>query len=94
MNADFVPNLVFTAVTGLTAFGLGASMAFRRSDLEAIGGFAGIPRPSGRGLHDGGQDRALGRRVMLAPYFVDMEVDLENFRQWWDHSSIGIRTPG
>ena len=85
MNADFVPNLVFTAVMGLVTFGLGASMCFRRADLEAIGGFAAFRDHLAEDYIMATKIEALGRRVVLAPYFVDMEVDLKNFRQWWDH---------
>jgi ceramide glucosyltransferase len=85
MNADFVPNLVFTAVTGLVTFGLGASMCFRRSELEAIGGFPAFRDHLAEDYMMAARIAQLGRRVVLAPYFVDMEVDLKNFRQWWDH---------
>ena len=85
MNADFVPNLVFTAVVGLMTFGLGASMCFRRADLEAIGGFAAFRDHLAEDYIMAAKIEKLGRRVVLAPYFVDMEVDLKSFRQWWDH---------
>ncbi|HUO94125.1 MAG TPA: bacteriohopanetetrol glucosamine biosynthesis glycosyltransferase HpnI [Rhizomicrobium sp.] len=85
MNADFVPNLVFTAVLGLMTFGLGASMCFRRSDLEAIGGFTAFGDHLAEDYVMAARIEALGRRVVLAPYIVDMEVDLKNFAQWWDH---------
>jgi ceramide glucosyltransferase len=85
MNADFVPNLVFTAVMGLMTFGLGASMCFRRADLEAIGGFAAFRDHLAEDYIMAQKIEALGRRVVLAPYFVDIEVDLKSFRRWWDH---------
>jgi ceramide glucosyltransferase len=85
MNADFVPNLVFTAVMGLMSFGLGASMCFRRADLEAIGGFAAFRDHLAEDYIMAAKIEALGRRVVLAPYFVDIEVDLKSFRRWWDH---------
>ena len=85
MNADFVPNLVFTAVLGLMTFGLGASMCFRRADLEAIGGFAAFRDHLAEDYIMASKIEKLGRRVVLAPYFVDMEIDLKNFRGWWDH---------
>lgn len=85
MNADFIPNLVFTAVMGLMTFGLGASMCFRRADLEAIGGFAAFRDHLAEDYIMAAKIEALGRRVVLAPYFVDIEVDLKSFRRWWDH---------
>ena len=85
MNADFVPNLVFTSVLGLMTFGLGASMCFRRADLEAIGGFAAFGDHLAEDYVMAARIEGLGRRVVLAPYIVDMEVDLKGFAQWWDH---------
>lgn len=85
MNADFVPNLIFTSISGIVTFGLGASMCFRRADLEAIGGFAAFRDHLAEDCLMAERIEALGRRVVLAPYFVDMEVDLHGFRQWWTH---------
>jgi ceramide glucosyltransferase len=85
MNADFVPNLIFSSVAGIVSCGLGASMCFRRSDLEAIGGFAAFRDFLAEDAHIAAGIERLGRRAVLAPYFVDMEVDLKSFSQWWGH---------
>ncbi len=85
MNADFVPNLIFASAMRLTAFGLGASMAFRRRDLEAIGGFAAFRDHLAEDSQMALRIEALGRRVTLVPYFVDMEVDLRGLADWWRH---------
>jgi ceramide glucosyltransferase len=85
MNADFVPNLIFASVAGLLTFGLGASMCFRRADLEAIGGFAAFREQLAEDYVMAERIEGLGRRVELAPYFVDMEVDLDSPAQWWEH---------
>jgi ceramide glucosyltransferase len=85
MNADFVPNLIFASVAGIVSFGLGASMCFRRRDIDAIGGFATFREHLAEDSHIAARIEALGRRAVLAPYFVDMEVDLDSFSQWWGH---------
>lgn len=85
MNADFVPNLIFASVAGIVTFGLGASMCFRRRDLEAIGGFAAFRDYLAEDNLIAARIEKLGRRVVVAPYFVDMEVDLESFADWWGH---------
>ncbi len=85
MNADFVPSLIFSSVTGIVTFGLGASMCFYRRDLDAIGGFAAFRDHLAEDSLMAERIEALGRRVVLAPYFVDMEVDLQGFGQWWRH---------
>jgi ceramide glucosyltransferase len=85
MNADFVPNLIFASVAGIVTFGLGASLCLRRKDLQAIGGFAAFREFLAEDSHIAARIEALGRRVLLAPYLVDMEVDLASFSQWWGH---------
>jgi ceramide glucosyltransferase len=85
MNADFVPHLMFVSVAGVVSFGLGASMCFRRNDLEAIGGFAAFRDYLAEDSLITARIEELGRRIVLAPYFVDMEVDLGSFSQWWGH---------
>src|SRR3974390_217512 len=74
MNADFVPNLIFASEAQLAAFGCGASMGFRRKDLEAIGGFAAFRDLLAEDSHIALRIQKLGRRVVVVPYFVDMEV--------------------
>lgn len=85
MNADFVPNLIFASLTRLTSFGLGASMCFRRKDLEAIGGFAAFRDLLAEDARIALGIERLGRRVLIAPYFVDMEVELQSVSDWWSH---------
>jgi len=85
MNADFVPNLIFASLARLVTFGLGASMCFRRADLDAIGGFAAFRDHLAEDSHMAARIAARGKRVVLAPYFVDMQVDLKSFAQWWSH---------
>jgi ceramide glucosyltransferase len=85
MNADFVPNLIFASVAGLVSFGLGASMCLRRSDLDAIGGFAAFRDFLAEDSLITARIEARGRRIALAPYLVEMEVDLDSFEQWWGH---------
>ena len=85
MNADFAVNLIFASVTGIVSPGIGASMCFRRSDLKAIGGFEAFREHLAEDWHMAARIKALGRRVVLAPYLVDMEVDLKTVSQWWSH---------
>ena len=85
MNADFVPNLILASTARLTAFGLGASMCFRRKDLEAVGGFGAFREVLAEDARIALAIEKLGRRVLVAPYFVDMEVELKSFSDWWGH---------
>jgi ceramide glucosyltransferase len=85
LNADFTANLIFATVTGASDFCLGSSTAFRRRDLDAIGGFAPLGVHLNEDFEMGRRLRALGRRGVTIPYFVDTMVDLSSFRQWWAH---------
>jgi ceramide glucosyltransferase len=84
-NADFVPNLVFAHVTGVTRFLLGASTAIRRATLDAIGGLGGLSDYLVEDYEMGRRVLAAGRRIAMAPVFVDTVVDLRDARQWWLH---------
>ncbi|MGE4064363.1 MAG: glycosyltransferase [Rhodospirillaceae bacterium] len=85
LNADFVPSLVFSAVTGAAEFCIGATVAFRKSDLIAIGGMADL----GNYLVE---DHELGRRLLhlgksrvLLPHMIEIVADYPTFRSWWQH---------
>ncbi len=60
-------------------------MCFYRRDLDAIGGFGAFRDHLAEDSLMAARIEALGRRIVLAPYFVDMEVDLRSFGQWWRH---------
>lgn len=85
LNADFTANLIFASVTGASDFCLGSSTAFRRADLEAIGGFEPLGAHLNEDFEMGRRIRALDRRAVTVPYFIDTMVDLKSFRQWWAH---------
>ena len=39
---DFAPSALVAPLVGVNEFGLGSTLAFRKNDLEAIGGFEAI----------------------------------------------------
>ncbi|MBK6660800.1 MAG: glycosyltransferase [Proteobacteria bacterium] len=85
INADFMPSVVFTYMTRAAIFCLGASIAFRRSDLEAVGGMAAFAdylvedHELGRRLHERGLD------VRLLPLTIDLTPDYADLGAWWRH---------
>ena len=85
INADFMPSVIFTYMTRAAIFCLGASIAFRRSDLEAVGGMAAFAdylvedHELGRRLHERGLD------VRLVPITVDLAPDYASLAAWWRH---------
>ena len=85
INADFMPSVIFTYMTRVAIFCLGASIAFRRTDLEAVGGMAAFAdylvedHELGRRLHERGLD------VQLVPMTIDLAPDYASFGAWWRH---------
>ncbi len=85
LNAEFLPNVVFAAVTGASGFCLGASTALRRSMLKEIGGLESLADYLVEDYEMGRRILQAGRRMVILPYCVEMMVDLRTPRQWWDH---------
>jgi ceramide glucosyltransferase len=85
LNADFVPNLVFAYLSGASQFVLGASTALTTSVLQEIGGLAALSDYLVEDFEMGRRILATGKRVAIAPYFVETMVDLKSPRQWWTH---------
>lgn len=85
INADFMPSVIFTYMTHAATFCLGASIAFRRSDLEAVGGMGAFAdylvedHELGRRLHERGLD------VRLVPMTIDLTPDYASLAAWWRH---------
>lgn len=85
LNADFVPSLVFSAVTGAADFCIGATVAFRKSDLEKIGGMADLGNYLVEDYELGRRLLKLGKRMVLLPHTIEILADYSTFRGWWNH---------
>jgi ceramide glucosyltransferase len=85
LNADLMISMVFAHVSGASKFCLGASMALRRSTLEAIGGLQSLADYLVEDYEIGRRILNSGREVIILPYFVDTMVDLKRPSQWWSH---------
>lgn len=86
INADFVPSLLFSYWTGASLFCLGASVAFRREDLERVGGMAALGDYLVEDYELGRRLAELGkRRMVLVPHVVDILVGFSDFPTWWRH---------
>ena len=85
LNADFVPALIFSYVTGASNFLIGATVAFRRTDLEATGGMAALGDYLVEDYEMGKRLVKLGKRMVLVPHIVDLVADYPQFNAWWHH---------
>jgi ceramide glucosyltransferase len=84
-NADFVPQLLFSWWSKAAPFCLGASMALRRRDLEAVGGMKAMAAYLVEDYEMGRRILALGRRWEMIPEIVDMRISLPRFADYWSH---------
>jgi ceramide glucosyltransferase len=84
-NAEFIPSTVFAYMTGASGLCLGASVALRRTTLEAVGGLASLADYLVEDYELGRRILERGQGIVLLPYFVDLTVDLDSARSWWRH---------
>lgn len=84
-NADFVPQILFTEWMGAADYCLGASLAYRRSDLAKVGGLEAVADYMVEDYEIGRRLLSLGKRRVLIPHMVDMRASLPTFAAWWSH---------
>lgn len=86
IGTDFVPGVLSARVIehGLH-FGLGSTLAFRRFDLQAIGGFEAMLDYLADDYELGNRIAALGKRVELSEVVVDTFLPAYSLREYFDH---------
>ncbi|MBI1740830.1 MAG: bacteriohopanetetrol glucosamine biosynthesis glycosyltransferase HpnI [Acidobacteriales bacterium] len=86
ISTDFVPGVLSARLIekGLH-FGLGSTLAFRRADLQAIGGFEAMVDYLADDYELGNRIAALGKRVELSDVVVDTFLPAYSPRQFFDH---------
>jgi ceramide glucosyltransferase len=90
---DFVPGVLTARFleNGLH-FGLGSTLAFRRDDLAAIGGFESILDYLADDYELGRRIAATGKRVELSPATVTTFLPAYTLSQFWQHQLRWSRT--
>ena len=86
IGTDFVPGVLSARLIehGLH-FGLGSTLAFRRSDLHAAGGFEAMVDYLADDYEIGNRIAALGKRIELSDVVVDTFLPAYTFRQFVEH---------
>jgi ceramide glucosyltransferase len=84
-NAEFIPSVIFALVTGASKFCLGPSIAFRRSLLKDWGGLETFADYLVEDYEMGRRTWSSGKKVEVAPYFIEMVVNVTSPSQWWHH---------
>jgi len=93
ISTDFVPGVLSARFLekGLR-FGLGSTLAFRRSDLRAIGGFEALADYLADDYELGRRIAATGKRVELSEVVVDTFLPSYSLREFLQHQMRWSRT--
>ncbi len=93
ISTDFVPG-VLTAwqLEGGLSFGLGSTLAFRRSDLAAIGGFEAVVDYLADDYELGNRIAKLGRKVELSQAVVETFLPAYSVADFLNHQLRWART--
>jgi ceramide glucosyltransferase len=86
ISTDFTPGVLSARlIEGGVHFGLGSTLVFRRSDLQAIDGFESMLDYLADDYELGQRIAALGKRVELSEVVVDTFLPAYSFREFFDH---------
>ena len=89
---EFIPSVLVARMLSSSGFALGSTMAFRRRELDAIGGFHAIREYLADDYQLGARISALGKRVALADTLVETNLGAGSWRDVWKHQVRWSRT--
>jgi ceramide glucosyltransferase len=89
---EFVPSVLVARLLSSSGFALGATMAFRATDLAAIGGFAAIREYLADDYQLGARIAALGKRIAMSDSVVVTDLGAGSWRDVWKHQVRWSRT--
>ncbi|HTB20835.1 MAG TPA: bacteriohopanetetrol glucosamine biosynthesis glycosyltransferase HpnI, partial [Bryobacteraceae bacterium] len=89
---DFAPSTLVARLFGVSEFGLGSTLAFRRSDLDRIGGFQAIADYLADDYQLGHQLHALGLRNIISEVVVSTRMSSGSWLGAWRHQVRWART--
>jgi ceramide glucosyltransferase len=89
---EFAPSVLVARLLSSTGFALGSTMAFRRRELDAIGGFAAIRDYLADDYQLGARISALGKRVAMADTVVETNLGSGSWTDVWKHQVRWSRT--
>jgi ceramide glucosyltransferase len=89
---DFAPSTLVARLFGVSEFAFGSTLAFRRTDLERIGGFAAIAEYLADDYQLGRQLHALKLRNIISSVIVSTRISSGSWRGAWHHQVRWART--
>lgn len=91
ISTDFSPSTLVARLGGVDEFAMGSTLAFRRSDLDRIGGFAAIADYLADDYQLGHRIHALGLKCMLSDVIVETHMG-GSWADVWRHQVRWART--
>jgi len=91
VSTEFAPSTLVARLVGVDEFALGSTLAFRRADLERIGGFAAIADYLADDYQLGHRLHALGLKCVLSDVIVDTHLG-GTWTDVWRHQVRWART--
>jgi ceramide glucosyltransferase len=85
INTDFSPSVLAARVVQGVKFGLGSTLAFRKQDLEKIGGFESLVDYLADDYQLGARVHALGKEVVVSEVIVDHHLPDYSFMDFVAH---------
>jgi len=93
ISTDFMPGvLAADLIEGGVQFGLGSTLAFRKTDLSAIGGLGEIVDYLADDYELGNRIARLGRKIHLSRAVVETNLPAYDFALFWAHQMRWART--
>jgi ceramide glucosyltransferase len=89
---DFAPSTLVARLFGVSEFGLGSTLAFRKSDLDRIGGFQAIADYIADDYQLGHKLHALGLRNVISEVIVSTRLAAGSWLGAWRHQVRWART--
>jgi ceramide glucosyltransferase len=89
---DFAPSTLVAPLVGVSEFGLGSTLAFRRSELDQIGGFESLADYIADDYQLGARIHKLGRRNLISKVVVTTRLSAGSWRGAFKHQLRWART--
>ena len=91
ISTDFAPSALVARMAGVDEFAMGSTMAFRRADLDRIGGFAAIGDYLADDYQLGHRLHRLGLKCVLSEVIVETHLG-GDWKDVWRHQIRWART--
>ncbi len=92
VSTDFAPSTMLAPFVGVDEFALGSTLAFRRGDLERIGGFEAVADYLADDYQIGHRIHALGLKCVLSEVMVETHLAGDSWGAVWRHQVRWART--